>query len=51
LETAIPGSSEEIVHLLSGMDSGDKTKKVKEYSREKNKKSSHSSMMDDLIFQ
>ncbi|KAM0841534.1 hypothetical protein ACQ4PT_058963 [Festuca glaucescens] len=40
LEAAIPGSSEEIVHLLSGKDSGDKTKKVKEYLKRKSKKSS-----------
>jgi hypothetical protein len=40
LEMAIPGSSKEIVHLLSGKDSGDKTKKVKEYLKRKSKKSS-----------
>jgi hypothetical protein len=40
LETAILGSSKKIVHLLSGEDSGDKTKKVKEYVKKKSKKSS-----------
>jgi hypothetical protein len=39
LEMAILRSSEEIVHLLSGKDSGDKTK-VKEHLKRKSKKSS-----------
>jgi hypothetical protein len=39
LEIAIPGSSKEIVRLLSGKDTGDKTKKVKEYLKGKSKKS------------
>jgi hypothetical protein len=39
LETTIPGSSKEIVCLLSGNDTGDKTKKVKEYLKGKSKKS------------
>jgi hypothetical protein len=39
LETAIPGSSKEIVYLLSEKDTGGKIKKVKDYLRTKCKKS------------
>jgi hypothetical protein len=38
LEVASPGSSKEIARLLSGKDSGDKIKKVKEYLISKSKK-------------
>jgi hypothetical protein len=38
LETTIPGSSKEIVYLLSEKDTGCKIKKVKDYLRTKYKK-------------
>jgi hypothetical protein len=38
LEKASPGSSKEIVHLLSAKDSGGKIEKVKEYLKSKSKK-------------
>jgi hypothetical protein len=53
LETAIPGSSKDIVCLMSGKDTDDKTKKVKEYLKRKKKKWHHkecisNSLIDDL---